>query len=233
MYNSSSEVERDFSQQNNLFANPHNNRKSQLTLQNQMSVISATSLEGNKCEVCLEAIETRETYRKENPTKNISKYRSFHCHCSLLVPEKELINFCKDGDPNRKMNQDRKDKADQKLIDDEIANELNKDDKEKEAADLVKEVVKFRKKYRDEQMELEKEKAQKALEKAEQLKRLKVTLLPKPANNSIPSTSTSRKPSNSQEQPKTVKPKKVSLKSGQVKKKTTSVETIHLFKPKK
>ena len=198
MYNGSSESERDFSKQNLIYEDSKKCNTSQKSLQNKLAVMCAVDRMGRECKKCEKAIADKKEAGKTS--SSVVPYRPTHCHCSLLQPTEDLLLNCSGGKPSRRYLEALDEASYEESARKELSAERRGIDKQSEALDLMKEVSEFRKDFR-------KQKLVKENEKAEALKRLKVTV-----------------------SSKSKEPKKDLKKSSGVKRKSTApLETIPLF----
>ena len=100
IYNSSSEAERDFSKQSNIYDNSHVTKLSQGKLQAKLQVQSAVGMKSRSCERCLTTLEKKEELKRKG--ESVPPYKCYHCHCGLLVPGEGLMKEMRNGLPSQR-----------------------------------------------------------------------------------------------------------------------------------
>ena len=170
IYNSSSEVERDFSKINLVYAGNRKDSITQTKLQNKLCIQAAVSEEGKSCKRCIENEEVRDKKMKDGGV--VGRRQVNHCHCSFIDPDPEVLSDLKSGGPGHRFN--LKMKADE-------SKDRNKNDKENkrkedvEAAkiDLKKEVAKLKRKVMEKAVKAAQDKTHNEQEKSKSSSRQK------------------------------------------------------------
>ena len=153
MYNSSSEAERDFSKQTNIYQNTHVTNLSQKKLQCKLTLQSTIAMQATFCSRCENALEERADRKKKGEA--VKPYKCKHCHCNLLKPDEGLMNELREGKPSQRYKQSL-----------QLAQTENKDGPSKSTKPahnhIMAETTKFKKLYRQKMEEKAKEAKRKA-----------------------------------------------------------------------
>ena len=167
-YNSSSEVERDFRKQSQIFADPCRNKTSQLKLESKLQVMSVAGLQQKVCAKCISDEDERRAKVKRG--EEVKKRKLQHCHCTLMEPDVELISQLRDKQPRRKyqyrLNQQQEEEK-KKAPEREKRREL---DRENAKLALKKEVARLKKKTQEEAVKKTKLKAAEKVKAPEKAK---------------------------------------------------------------
>ena len=158
--NSSSEVERDFSDMEAVYADPRANATGQKLLEAKMTVKSAVKQEARNCARCQANKEDRK--KRALAGERLPREQCNHCHCSFLEVDEELMADLRSCGPYQRYDQSEKKAAV------EESKEKSDADKKKRKEDyevmLRKETMLMRKRFQEKKAS-EKEEEKKAAEK--------------------------------------------------------------------
>ena len=182
--NSSSEVERDFSDMEAISADPRANATGQKLLDAKMTVKSAVKQESKRCARCKASKEDRK--RRAAAGEGLPRDQCAHCHCSFLEVDKELLTDLRNCGPRKRWEESDKKAAAKQKEKEKASDEDKKKRKEDYERMLKKETVLMKKRYQEEKREeAEKEKRKdaeskekrKSAEKGEKKKRKIVAIV--------------------------------------------------------
>ena len=134
IYNSSSEAERDFAKQNDIFSSTKKSNMGQLKLQSRLQVMSATAEASKDCKRCIENRNKRKQAIVDG--EKVGRWSVNHCHCSFMIPDENLLVKLKNHEPAKKFKA-LNTKEDEENHDKEMKNLL---DKEARVRDIKREV---------------------------------------------------------------------------------------------
>ena len=98
--NSSSEVERDFSDMEGIYADSHAHATGQELLEAKMMVKSTMKTEANKCARCIASKEDRR--KRALAGEKLTAEQCAHCHCSFYEVDDELLAELRNFEPSKK-----------------------------------------------------------------------------------------------------------------------------------
>ena len=161
---SSSEVEREFSGIESIFADSRASSVSQKLIDAKMTVRSSVKAEAKNCARCIEYEKDRMERRLNGEV--LPRRECKHCHCSLLETDDKLLADLRNCEPAKKYAEEVKKKAsansDEKK---ELVNKKLDDDKEAEK-DLANEVFNIKRRFQEARV--------KALKEGKEVAKLKV-----------------------------------------------------------
>ena len=154
--NSSSEVERDFSDMEAIFANSRANTTGQELLEAKMMVKSSLKNEANNCARCIAAKEDRK--KRALAGEKCSAEKCQHCHCQFFNVDEDLLAKLRHNEPSKKDKERTKERENgaQKVKE---ADEKNT--KEEERSKMRREVLRLRTIFKEKKEKAEKEKSRK------------------------------------------------------------------------
>ena len=157
--NSSSEVERNFSDMEAMFADSRVSNMGQDLLEAKMMVKNAVKGESVNCARCIEAKEDRK--KRAEAGEKLPTEKCQHCHCLFYEVDAEFLAELRDSQPSKRYHE----KGDKLLKENESKKkeleEAEKMAKREEDVRIMKEVKLVRKSYDQKKKELEKEKLEK------------------------------------------------------------------------
>ena len=98
--NSSSEVERDFSDMEAIYADSHAHATGQELLEAKMMVKSTMKTEANNCARCIASKEDRR--KRALAGEKLPDEQCAHCHCSFYEVDDELLAELRNCEPSKK-----------------------------------------------------------------------------------------------------------------------------------
>jgi len=164
--NSSSEVERDFSDMEAIYADSRAHATGQELLEAKMMVKSTMKAEANNCARCIASKEDRR--KSALAGEKLSVEQCQHCHCSFYHVDDELLAELRNSEPSKKSHKSElvKDKESKKVEPD------SKKVKEIQEVKVKREVLQLKKNLKEKKG---KEKEEKDKEKLLKDKEIKVT----------------------------------------------------------
>ena len=163
--NSSSEVERDFSDMEAIYADSRANATGQKLLEAKKTVKSAVKQKARKCARCQAYKEDRK--KRAFAGERLPREQCNHCHCSFLEVDEELLADLQSCGPHQRFEQSEKKAAVGECK--EKSDAAKKKKKEDYEVMLRKETLLMRRRFQEKKA-LEKELEKKAAEKEEKRK---------------------------------------------------------------
>ena len=175
-HNSGSTAERDISTMSSLLADPRKNRTQQLRLQARLKIRSSSHNLKHKCKECnanklkkhLQLVDDDDDTDEEVSEEELSEEevpevendgevnegnrkikRCTHCHCDLFKVEDDLKTFMSDGQPYRRWMKEVKEKRVKRRDNERAMQVLREENENKYKADLKTEMIRLRKKLRE------------------------------------------------------------------------------------
>ena len=143
--NSSSEVERDFSDMEAIFADSRANSTGQELLEAKMTVRSAVKQEADNCARCEDAKEERK--KKALAGERLPKEKCNHCHCSFLEVDDELLADLRNSGPHKRCDMSEKKLAVENKSQEKKMEEVKTKSKEDYNAKLKTETILMKKRF--------------------------------------------------------------------------------------
>ena len=144
--NSSSEVERDYSDMEAIFANSKAHGTGQELLEAKMTVKSAMKNEAANCARCIAAKEERK--EKTMATEKVAqKVKCDHCHCKFFKVDNELLADLRDHQPFKRSKESDLKKAAENVKTKKNLEDLELKRKEEDLRNLNREVHEMKKRF--------------------------------------------------------------------------------------
>ena len=167
--NSSSEVERDFSDMEAVFADARANATGQKLLEAKMTVKSAVKQESKNCARCQASKE--ESKRRALAGERLPREQCKHCHCSFLEVDEELLADLRNCGPHQRCEISEKKDAVEDKSKEKMSEEDKKKSKEEYETLLKKETILMKQRYlKEKKKAVEKEEKRKTAETEEKNK---------------------------------------------------------------
>ena len=161
--NSSSEVERDFSDMEAIYADSRASSTGQKLLEAKMTVKSAVKQEADNCARCTADKEERK--KKGLAGERLSRQQCQHCHCNFLEVDDELMADLRNSGPHKRSVLSEKKAAAENKSKEINSEEIRKKSKEDFDIKLKKETMFFKKRFITNKEEAEEKKKERAEEK--------------------------------------------------------------------
>ena len=140
--NSSSEVERDFSDMEAIYADSRANKTGQELLEAKMTIKSHMKNEANYCARCIAVKEDRR--KRALAGENLPAEHCKHCHCKFFEVDENLLAKLRNSEPSKKEKEKQK-KEREKEKEKKLSEADEKKDKEKEKKRIMGQVLRLRK----------------------------------------------------------------------------------------